>query len=251
MVSSDIQVTAKGPITALGPAEVGFKTKKDADIEVGAEIRGKEDGVRGYCGNGLGENSCGVVGETTGNLGNGVMGIANRGSEAVGVFGQSSSGCAGYFDGRVYVSENLEVKGDLAVLGELKGAVVPFEDGSLHCLYAVESPESWFEDFGFGELVNGHAEVRLGSDFASVINGDTYHVFLSEYGENNALYVSGRTGAGFEVRAKNPGASGELSYRVVAKRKDKASQRFREIAIQPEKHLRREAATQDFQEATT
>jgi hypothetical protein len=133
----------------------------------------------------------------------------------------------------------------------LKAAVVSFQDGSQRCLYAVESPESWFEDFGFGLLVHGKAEIQLDSDFASVVNGDTYHVFISEYEGNNALYVTGRTSAGFEVRAKNPEASGQFSYRVVAKRKDKASQRFEELAIQPEKEVLRTQAAQDVDEAAT
>jgi hypothetical protein len=242
MVSSDTQVTAKGPITAKGPTNVGFRTQ-GADIGVGAEISGDKDGVRGSCGDGSGNQGAGVVGTGTQNDGNGVLGIADVGSKAVGVFGISSSGFAGWFDGQVRIKGDLHVKGDLTVTGD-KAAVVPFPDGSQRCLYAMESPESWFEDFGFGELVDGYAEIQLESGFASVVNGDTYHVFISEYEENSALYVTARTGAGFKVRAKNPTASGQFSYRVVAKRKDKASQRFREMAIEPEKDLRREAAAQ-------
>jgi hypothetical protein len=65
-------------------------------------------------------------------------------------------------------------------------------------LYAVESPESWFEDFGFGQLVDGRAEIQLDGDFSAVIDSDTYHVFITEYDDNNALYVAGRTSRGFE-----------------------------------------------------
>ena len=46
------------------------------------------------------------------------------------------------------------IEGDLAVTG-VKGAVVPHEDGSHRLLCAIESPESWFEDFGEAALKDG------------------------------------------------------------------------------------------------
>jgi hypothetical protein len=95
----------------------------------------------------------------------------------------------------------------------------------------VESPENWFEDFGFGELSDGEAEVRLDPGFRSVVDGDAYHVFITEYGDNNALYVVERTGAGFLVRAKTANANGTFSYRVVAKRKDIAAPRFDKVDL--------------------
>jgi hypothetical protein len=98
----------------------------------------------------------------------------------------------------------------------------------------VESPESWFEDFGFGELSNGEAEVRLDPGFRSVVNSDAYHVFITEYGDNNALYVAERTGSSFLVRAKASNANGTFSYRVVAKRRDIRAPRFEEVQVSGE-----------------
>jgi hypothetical protein len=95
----------------------------------------------------------------------------------------------------------------------------------------VESPESWFEDFGFGKLVNGQAHVQLDAGFSSVVISDAYHVFISEYEGNNALYVTKRTGTGFVVQAKESKANGMFSYRVVAKRKDIAAPRFDEVSL--------------------
>jgi hypothetical protein len=139
-------------------------------------------------------------------------------------------GFAGFFEGAVFV------QGDFTVTGAKKSSVVPFPDGSRRRLYCMESPESWFEDFGIGNLVNGQAEVQLPPDFASVVNSDSYHVFLTEYEDNNALYVTKRTTAGFGVRAKSAKtASGTFSYRVVAKRKDIAGPRFEEVTIPTEK----------------
>ena len=46
-------------------------------------------------------------------------------------------------------------------------AAVSHPDGSHRLLYSLESPESWFEDFGEARLVDGKAEVRLDPDFAA------------------------------------------------------------------------------------
>jgi len=101
----------------------------------------------------------------------------------------------------------------------------------------MESPESWFEDFGTGYLKNGQAEVPLDAEFASIVNRDDYHVFLSEYDDNNALYVTNRPSAGFAVRSKlSPTATTTFSYRVVAKRKDVTGARFEKVVIPAQRH---------------
>ena len=157
--------------------------------------------------------------------GNGVIGDANNGSNAFAIWGRSTSGYAGVFQGQV------EVYGDLLVTGA-KSAVVPFPGGSHRRLYCVESPESWFEDFGCGQLVDGQARIRLDPDFVSVIDPDAYHVFVTEYDDNNALYVTERSATGFVVRAKaSDTASGTFSYRVVAKRGDIEAPRLEKVTM--------------------
>ena len=131
---------------------------------------------------------------------------------------------AGQFNGNVLVNGAFTVNGK-------KSAAVPFPDGSYRRLYCMESPESWFEDFGFGELANGEAQVRLDPNFASTVDNEPYHVFITEYGDNNALYVAKRTSEGFVVRAKGAKANGRFGYRIVAKRKDIAAPRFEEVAM--------------------
>ncbi|MFJ8536827.1 hypothetical protein [Streptomyces sp. NPDC093591] len=126
---------------------------------------------------------------------------------------------AGRFDGRVLINGNLQVTGS-------KSAAVQFSDGTLRLLYAIESPESWFEDFGFGRLVNGHAKIMLDEAFASITSNDPYHVFITEYEDSNSLYVAARTNTGFEVRSKTSTGDGDFSYRVVAKRNDIPTSRF-------------------------
>jgi hypothetical protein len=80
----------------------------------------------------------------------------------------------------------------------------------------VESPESWFEDFGRAELRDGRAAVELDVDFAGLVDTDDYHVFLTPEGESSGLYVSSRTTSTFEVREQPDGRSTtglQLSHR--------------------------------------
>src|SRR6266540_3435229 len=126
-----------------------------------------------------------------------------------------AGGYAGGFAGPVLVV------GDFTATGGAKSAAVPHPDGTHRRLYCMESPESLFEDFGKGRVANGRGEVKLDADFAALVHGDDYHIFLTPRGESNGLYVSGLTSSGFEVREQKGGASSlDFDYRIVAKRKD-------------------------------
>jgi hypothetical protein len=145
----------------------------------------------------------------------GVFGIVSRSTAGAG-------GSAGIFEGNVHIDGSLTVNGPLAVLpGNTKSAAVLHPDGTLRQLYALESPESWFEDFGRGEVTQGRARISLDEDFLTLIDTDDYHVFLTPEAESNGLYVSARTPQQFEVREQGDAAgSVPFSYRVVARRKD-------------------------------
>jgi hypothetical protein len=142
-----------------------------------------------------------------------------------GVDGETSTGTAGLFIGSVIV------QGNFTVVGGAKSAAVPHPDGSLRRLYALESPESYFEDFGEGQVTNGRGTVPLDRDFAAVVQADRYLVFLTPRGNSKGLYVSSRTATGFEVREQQDGtATVAFDYRVVAKRKDIAGPRLERVA---------------------
>jgi hypothetical protein len=87
-------------------------------------------------------------------------------------------------------------------------------------LYAVESPQNWFEDFGTGELGSGKATVTLDPTFAQTVNlASDYHVFLTPVGDCRGLYVSQKTATGFEVHELGGGLSNvAFDYRIVALR---------------------------------
>jgi hypothetical protein len=162
----------------------------------------------------------GVIG--TSNAGIGVYGFSTVNS---GVMGESVSSWAGYFAG------NVNITGNLTVAGPMKGAVVPFPDGTQRVLLCMESPEAWFEDFGAGKLKRGRAAVKIDRDFAKVIKRGDYHVFLTPRGDCRGLYVRRQGGASFEVREFGGGASSvAFSYRIIGRRKDvKGHRRFAKI----------------------
>src|SRR5579884_1630041 len=112
-------------------------------------------------------------------------------------------------------------------------AAVPYPDGSYRVLYSVESPESWFEDFGHAQLVNGQATVPIARDFLPAVDtGQDYYVFLTPHGDSNGLYVASHTPTSFEVREQKGGTSSlAFDYRVVAKRKDFAGARLAPINV--------------------
>lgn len=222
-------MSSDNQFTALGPTEVGFQCH-GTNINVGGLLVGNSFGVQGRCGGAAGSSSTAVHGQAGGLDGTGVIGAAHIGPHAFGVWGSSSSGFAGVFDGRV------RVNGDFVVMNGTKAAAVRVADDSLRLLYAIESPENWFEDFGFGRLEGGRARVELDETFAYAIDDGPYHVFLTQYDAHDGLYVADRSASGFEVRSAGAG-EGEFSYRITAKRKDTAHKRFEQVDEPGEKVL--------------
>ncbi|MET0163511.1 MAG: hypothetical protein ABW318_00730 [Vicinamibacterales bacterium] len=231
--------TFKG-IGVKGKATGGTGVNGDSNRGIGVEgrstlkagVRGSSNSSHGVHGTGtwgvFGEGRLGVRGD--GDLG--VFGFGLKegvgvwgGSRGIGVLGStgSKSGFAGFFQGDVFIQGNLTKTG----LGSC--VAVPFRDGSLRRLYSIDSPESWFEDFGEARLAKGKAEVTIDPGFAAVVRG-AYHVFITPYGDSNGLYVSHRTSKRFVVREQNGGTSTlAFSYRIVAKRKDIAGPRLQKV----------------------
>jgi hypothetical protein len=236
-------------------------------LETFAEVPGPDQGgsgtgVQGISGSGYGvlaqsgdnaavvgrsTNSAGVWGSVQGGgygvLGEGLdnAGVVGRSTSSVGVWGQgdrgvlgsvnrdSPGGLAGHFIGPVVIDGNLAVTG-------VKGALVQHADGSHRLLSAIESPESWFEDFGEAALENGKANVPLDSDFAALVTVEdgAYHVFLTPYAETLGLYVAHRTSKGFAVREQQAGISNApFAYRIVARRKDVVNDRLAKVPLPP------------------
>ncbi len=111
--------------------------------------------------------------------------------------------------------------GALACSGP-NSAIVQVDNGTRKvALYAMESPQNWFEDFGSGQLASGSATITLESLFAQTVNtGVNYHVYLTPNGDCKGLYVTAKTPTSFEVHELGKGTSNvTFDYRIVAKRK--------------------------------
>lgn len=109
--------------------------------------------------------------------------------------------------------------GDMTASGT-KSAVVDAGQHGQRLLYALESPQNWFEDFGGGQLTDGHATIMFEHIFAETVNlAEPYRVFLTPLGDCQ-LYVAQKTPASFTVRAMDgKGCDIAFDYRVVALRK--------------------------------
>jgi hypothetical protein len=189
-----------------------------------------------YAGPGPGAGGFGVYGLSA--RGHGLVG-ATASAGAAAVVG-ATNGVAGAYAAAFYGP--VVVGGDFLVVGA-KSAVVPHPDGTHRQLYCVESPESWFEDFGTARLVDGKAEVAIEEGFATVSDMANYHVFLTGYDQDHLLHVAKRTPTGFTVEANAALATlqgrekcditGEFSWRVVAKRKDIPGERLTKVVVPP------------------
>jgi hypothetical protein len=129
--------------------------------------------------------------------------------------------------------------GDVTIVGNLrvtgiKAAALKRRQGGQQLVYCVESPESWLEDFGEAELVNGRASVRISHDFKQAIDTRSYHVFVSAYGPQT-VFVSRRSRDRFELKVAQREAASlprsvRCSYRIVARRRSVKAPRMQRVA---------------------
>ena len=124
----------------------------------------------------------------------------------------------------------LHVVGNFIATGT-KSALVETASYGKRQLYAVESPENWFEDFGGAELIQGRAIVKLDPVFAETVSTEVeYHVFLTPKGDCEGLYIASQSADSFEVRELRHGTHTiAFDYRIVAKRKGYEGIRLAEI----------------------
>jgi hypothetical protein len=117
---------------------------------------------------------------------------------------------------------SVDESGNVYKFGTISSMINTPQDGE-RSLYAVESPETWIEDFGQASLQDGESQVSLDPIFAATVNlGAGYHVFLTPICEQPlVLYVASKSSTGFIVRGVN--LQGEptncsFDYRIAAKR---------------------------------
>jgi hypothetical protein len=187
----------------------------------GATSSGGGRGVYGWASSTAG-SGWGVYGQSYSTDGIGVSGVANASTGfALGVYGMTNS-TGGY--GVYYV-------GGLAGTGT-KSAIVDTQDYGWRTLYAMESPQNWFEDFGQATLTAGEVVVPIDPIFAQTVNLQRpYHVFLTPQDGFCSLYVTDKSSSSFTVRAlEGAGCEIAFDYRIIAPRRDYEDMRLKPAA---------------------
>ncbi len=233
--------TTKSGVFGFNPSSAGvaFGVFGRCDSPNGAGVAGRN--VNGEAVSGFSDGNIGVAGTSGAYIG--VYGLGpHMGLEAEGgnagalAFSPTGHGVigiahtrgkyAGAFSGDVLIA------GSLTVLGAVPKSAAVRVGKEYRRLYTMESPESWFEDFGEASLRRGRATVRLPADFAPLVHTNGYHVFVTPHGDCGGLFVSSRTRTQFEVRELNGGRSSVgFSYRIVAKRKDIPGKRLEKVKL--------------------
>jgi hypothetical protein len=204
----------------------------------------------GVYGEGDGSSSSGVYGKNLASDGTGVFGAGNSLSPV-----RLTSGTGGAFTGDQYgvfaLSKNTsttvyraggyfstDASGSYAIVGAMSSSnvarkiegngtvntVVKNTEGKQVLLSAIETPENIFTDYGSGKLTNGTAHIVLDPNFAKNIIVNEKHplrVFIQLEGDCNGVFVTGKSGTGFDVVELMKGSSDvAFSWTVVANRAD-------------------------------
>ena len=212
-----------------GPQAFGVFGAADAPGAV--SIQGQSKAGIGVIG--VSNSTYGVVGNTGAEGSFGIYGLTYANYSAAFAGGTNNPSAYGaIFTGKVNINGVLQMNGIPRVLAS-------HTDGTQRALSLVASPENWVEDFGQTTLAGGKAEVRLDSDFLSLVDSSSMHAFFTEHGANHSLHLAGRSATGFTVQAdvdalaargkKVSDVNSTFSYRVVAKRKGVQSDRFEKV----------------------
>jgi hypothetical protein len=170
----------------------------------------------------------GVHGIADGPDGSGVVGEANNGAVAIGVWGISSSGLAGQFDGDVNVSGNLSKSGGSFKIDH------PMDPANKYLLHSfVESPDMMNIYNGNAALdANGEAVIELPQWF-DALNKDFRYQLTAIGAPGPNLYVAEEV-RGNHFKIAGGGAGTKVSWQVTGVRKDAWANTHR-IPVEQEK----------------
>jgi len=182
-----------------------------------------------FTGNGINADSTTVIG---------VAGFANYGSIAKGAGNETNPSffAGGYFATRItnkepytassyayvgmqYNGTNYKIYGT----GNVSTIVNDLNDKKV-TFFAPETPESLFEDYGTGKLVNGKVHIKIDPVFAKNITVNAQHplrVFIQLNGDCKGVFVTNKTGTGFDVIELQSGQSNvDFEWHVIGNRAD-------------------------------
>ncbi|MAP55513.1 MAG: hypothetical protein CL605_11485 [Altibacter sp.] len=166
--------------------------------------------------------------------------IAATGTGGIPVLAAADSYFGGYFSGGnvnngtpsyafVGLRHNTNAAGssgtDYKIIGPGSvSTLINDSQGIPRIMYAPETPEILFQDYGVGTLVNGEARIEIDPILKEAIFVDSDHplkVFVTLEGDCNGVYVTNKSADGFTVKELQGGTSNvSFSWQIVANRAD-------------------------------
>ena len=165
----------------------------------------------------------------------GVYGLARNlsGDRAGGFFRTFSSGTDSAYAWVAYNQGGNKWK----ILGNGNVSTIMATRGGQRVLFAPESPQAYFEDFGSARLSAGHCRVNLDPLYQDCIVADAAHplqVFVTLNDDCNGIYVKSDA-TGFDVYELNGGHSGAaFTWRAVGSRRGSEDMRLPVAPTPPE-----------------
>jgi len=222
--STGVWGNSSGGVGVLGISSATHAVFGSASVASSAGVFGQNDGANGTGVNGKSNGGIGLQGTST--SGTGLLATSETNTALV---ARSTSGKAAQLFGDVEITGNFTASG-------MKSAAVKVADGSVRRMYCLESPVSYFEDMGSGQLTGGSGSVSLDPLFLSTVSTDDYQVYLTPEGDCRGLYVESKSATGFAVGELMGGTSTiKFSWRVVAKRTGIPNERFAPVSMSLDK----------------
>jgi len=194
-----------------------------------------------------GTGHAGVLGESTGNgygvygrhgssgnygwLGTSNTGVKGYAPNGYAIIGESANGTGVWCVGRFLQQAGVfEAHPTSTIWTTNKPATVKVADGSTVKLFAEESAEVWFTDYGSGRLEGGRTRIELDATFLETVTIDEAHpmmVWVQLENDCNGAFVTNKDSTSFEVVELQGGHSdAAFSYRVVCKRRHYEGERL-------------------------
>lgn len=108
-------------------------------------------------------------------------------------------------------------------------------------MYALETPDNWFEDVGEGQLINGEATIKIDPLFLETVTiNDKYpmQVFIQPYGPFTVYVERGADSFKVVQIGTDQLSNGKFGYRIIAKREYYEDRRMRATPVQIDNAMR-------------
>ncbi|MBN2542612.1 hypothetical protein JXI42_07065 [bacterium] len=167
--------------------------------------------------------------------GEGVYGSCSHGfGDAIGVKGYATStvntyGVYGQAGGTAVTKYGVYAVGNMGCSGT-KSAVVRTSEGPRE-MYAMESPNLWFEDLGIGEISGGRCRINMKDDYYETIYIDDshpYHVFITPRANIGNWWIE-EDNEGFTLFAPDAVDGSSFHYKIAALRKGYEDLRMKRV----------------------